>query len=267
MNAFINSTLNIIGSQGIGSTISDNEGLLKSGQVDAKMFLCFNKTAMCMFENGARRQDSNTFTDYKGCDGSSQSSSSSSSSQSNKKANRQSDENQSSSSSNSSEQSIKKLNEAIDQFKSADKQNDYAIALSALRTIIANTQDKVLKASATNKLGEYYKFGYGVQKDELKAQALFEQASMDGSTDADAQICHNYLDGIGVTENHQTAIKYCTSAANSGRLIPMAQLGWIYAAGTGTQNTQLAKEWTCKAAKKGHEGSIKNAQKLNFNCN
>ena len=195
------------------------------------------------------------------------SSSSGSSSKSNKKANRQSAQNQPSSSSNSSDQSTKKLNDAIDQFNSADKQKDYAKAIPALKIIVANTQDKQLKAAATSRLGEYYKFGDGVQKDEVKAQALFEQASIDGSTDADAQICHNYLNGIGVTENHQTAIKYCTKAANSGDLIPMAQLGWIYAAGTGTQNEQLAKEWTCKAAQKGHAGSIKNAQKLNFNCN
>ena len=191
---------------------------------------------------------------------SNQSSSSSSSSQSNNQANRQS-------SSNLSDESKKKLNEAIDVFNKAHSQNDYANALPALKIIVANTQDKQLKASATNRLGEYYKFGYGVPKDEVKAQDLFEQASMDGETEADAQICHNYLNGIGVTENHVTAIKYCTTAANSGHVIAMAQLGWIYATGTGTQNEQLAKEWTCKAAQKGHAGSIKNAKILNLNCN
>ena len=189
-----------------------------------------------------------------------QSSSSGSSSQPDNKANRQS-------SSNLSDESKKKLNEAIDVFNKAHSQNDYANALPALKIIVANTQDKQLKASATNRLGEYYKFGYGVPKDEVKAQALFEQASMAGETEADAQICHNYLNGIGVTENHVTAIKYCTTAANSGHVIAMAQLGWIYATGTGTQNEQLAKEWTCKAAQKGHAGSIKNAKILNLNCN
>lgn len=81
-------------------------------------------------------------------------------------------------------------------------------------------------------------------------------------------ICENYLNGTGgVTENHQTAIKYCTSAAGNGKVTSLALLGYLYTAGTGTQNQKLAEEWTCKAALKGEKTAIKNAKTLNYSCN
>ncbi len=194
------------------------------------------------------------------------SSSNQSSSSSSSQTNSSSSNNQSSS---SDDERIKKINEVIDQFNSADKQKDYVNAFPALQ-IIANSQDNSpsVSAQAISRLAEYYKFGFGVPKDEIKAQALFEKASKAGHKAADGFICENYLNGTGgVTQNHQTALKYCTSAANNGDVTSMGTLGYLYYSGTGTQNQQLGNEWICKAALKGEAISIKNAEKLKLNCN
>lgn len=193
-------------------------------------------------------------------------SSSGSSSQSNKKTNRQSDNNQSSS--NLSEQTIKKINEAVDQTNFAHDNKDYAKSIAALNIILAHSKNMTVLATATNRLAGYYNNGYGVPKDELKAQALFEQASNAGDADADTHICENYENGTGgVIKNHQTAIKYCTAAAAKGQVSAMGKLGYLYHAGEGTYNPQLGNEWLCKAAKKGERTAIRNAEKLNLSCN
>ena len=191
---------------------------------------------------------------------------SSSSSQSNKKANRQTANNQSSSS-NLSEQTIKKINKAVDQTNIAHNNKDYAKSIAALNIILAYSKNITVVATASTRLAGYYKNGYGVSKDEVKAQALFEQASMRGDADADTHICENYENGTGgVTKNHQTAIKYCTAAANKGNVSAMGKLGYLYHAGIGTNNPELGNEWLCKAAKQGESTAIRNAEKLKLNC-
>lgn len=221
--------------------------------------LANNNCDASAFKNNALTSQTN--------DKSNQSPSSGSSSQSNKKANRQSANNQSSSS-GLSEQTIKKINEAVDQTNIAHDNKDYAKSIAALNIILAYSKNITVVATASNRLAGYYNNGYGVPKDEVKAQALFEQASINGDADADTHICENYENGTGgVIKNHQTAIKYCTAAATKGQVSAMGKLGYLYHAGEGTYNPQLGNEWLCKAAKKGESTAIRNAEKLNLNCN
>lgn len=241
----------------LSGSISDNSSAMKRCLVN---YLYDNNCDVSAFKISGSARKGN----QKSSSSSNQSSSSGSSSPSNKKANRQSANNQSS----SDDERIKKLNEVIDRFNNAHNQKDYANAIPALNMILAQSQDTAVKAASTRTLGEYYKYGRGVQKDEVKAQALFEQASLAGDPDADAHICENYEDGTGgVIKNHQTAIKYCTAAANKGHVIAMGKLGYIYHTGEGVKNSQLGNEWICKAAKQGNDNAISNAEKLKLSCN
>lgn len=197
---------------------------------------------------------------------SNQSSSSRPSRQTNNKPNQKATNNQSNQS-NTADISKMSLEETVDYADNADKRDDYINAIPALERL-SKSQHQT-SATAMRRLGEYYKYGWGVPKDLVKAQALFEKASImgEGKT-ADANICENYMNGTGgVVENHPVAIKYCTVAANNGQPNAMAMLGWLYSAGTGTQNQKLANDWTCKAAQKGEPSAISNAKKLNLNCN
>lgn len=51
-----------------------------------------------------------------------------------------------------------------------------------------NSEDKPVSAEAISRLAEYYNYGLGVPKDQIKAQALFEKASAAGHTDADGYL-------------------------------------------------------------------------------
>lgn len=242
----------------LSGSISDNSSAMKRCLVN---YLWDNNCDVSAFKISGSAHKGN----QKSSSSSNQSSSSGSSSQSNKKANQQSANNQSSS---SVDERVKKINDAVDQGNHAHDNKDYAKSIAAIKYILANSSNITLKGEATNRLAEYYKYGHGVPKDEVKAQALFEQASIAGNSDANAHICQNYDEGTGgVSKNHQTAIKYCTEAANKGHLISMSKLGYLYHAGIGTINPQLGNEWICKAAKQGDDVAIGNAEKLKLNCN
>lgn len=176
--------------------------------------------------------------------------------------------NNKSGSSKSDDLSKMSLDETVKYFNKADMEKDYVKAFPALKQIVANSNNLRFRASAINKLAQYYQLGQGVEKDTIKAQSLYEEASKDGNADADANICNNYMNGTGgLAENHQLALEYCKKAEKTGNVFVISRLGWLYSSGSGTKNERLAAEYICKAAKQGDSLSIRNAEKLKLNCN
>ncbi len=84
-----------------------------------------------------------------------------------------------------------------------------------------------------------------------------------GEGDAEAQynLAVAYGKGIGVTQNHQEAVKWLRKAAEQGHPEAQYNLGIAYSKGIGvTQNYQEAEKWFQKAAEQGYvwaKGALK----------
>lgn len=275
MNAFINSQLYGFNEEGTDLSINSMNKHIESEKSNKNrtagdfafldMQLCFIKTSVCMYKNGGRNQESNTFTDYKGCDGGSQPSNSGSSSQSNQKANRQTANNQSSSS-NSSDFSKMNRDQLFTTINAAINSKDWVKAYAGLQQL-SKDPDTEISRQALNKMGEYSYLGQGVKQNLGEATRLFEQSSSMGDLDAYAHLCGIYSDRKGAV-NHKKAFDSCVLAAEKGHPHAQAVLGWLYHQGDGiTQNIQLSNNWTCKAAAQGEATAVGNVKKQNISCN
>ncbi|MCR5103912.1 MAG: sel1 repeat family protein [Eubacterium sp.] len=70
-------------------------------------------------------------------------------------------------------------------------------------------------------LGDYYNFGYGVEKDYAKAKELYEAAIDEGCIEANIGLGWIYMTGDGVDADLSKAIEYLELAASS------TELEWI----------------------------------------
>lgn len=106
-------------------------------------------------------------------------------------------------------------------------------------------------------LGRIYDEGLGVDVDHLKGLEFFEEAAKHGDADAQNIVGNIYLNADYVENNPQKAFKYYQMAAAQGHLEGMANLGYCYQEGIGTDvNILSAEEWLRKAADGGLQDAI-----------
>ncbi len=106
-----------------------------------------------------------------------------------------------------------------------------------------------------------YKWGDGVDKDEQKANQMFEdlypqllQLATDGDAEAQSIIGNYYSNGYFVDKDKKQAFEWYTKSAEQGNAIAQYNLGVCYYNGQGVaQDYTKAVEWYKKSAEQGHE--------------
>ena len=109
-------------------------------------------------------------------------------------------------------------------------------------------------------LGILYFYGYGVNKDEAKANRLFEEyfkpiKDLADSGDAEAQVimAFYFYNGFYVEQNDFEAVKWYQKAADNGDADAQYNLGWCYENGYGVEKSiDKAVEWYQIAANNGN---------------
>ena len=111
---------------------------------------------------------------------------------------------------------------------------------------------------AQHSLGEIYYFGIrGIQRDALKAKALFEQSADSGNKRAMAMLGHLYGRGHGVKADNETALKWFTLGAEKGSTLAHARLGMFNLYGLSVdRNVTKARHHFQRAANEGDAGAM-----------
>ena len=124
---------------------------------------------------------------------------------------------------------------------------------------------------APHDLGEMYRTGEGVPKDNEEAVRWYRLAAEQGLAKAQANLGVMYDNGWGVLQNHEEGVRWYRKAAEQGNEISQNNLGLAYEHGRGvTQNYVRAHMWynlaASQATGKDRERSVKNrdgiAQKM-----
>jgi hypothetical protein len=101
-------------------------------------------------------------------------------------------------------------------------------------------------------LGDIYKNGRGVRKDEAAAYSWSKRAADTGDPRGQAAQAALLQDGIGTPRNDAAAFALLQKSANQGYPLAQGALGSAYLHGRGTaKNEELAAVWLRKAADQG----------------
>ncbi len=124
---------------------------------------------------------------------------------------------------------------------------------SAVPPIIElHTQANAGHARAQFELGEAYKLGIGVAKDEVEAVKWFRKAAEQGHAAAQFRLGLAYAFGKGVAEDDFEARKWFQVSAEQGTATQQFNLGYTYENGVGvTIDDPEAVKWYRKAAAQG----------------
>ena len=95
----------------------------------------------------------------------------------------------------------------VEKGSAAYAQGDYAKALSILRPL-ADDGD----ATAQFYIGEMYRFGRGVKKDEARAANWYKKGAVNGSSDAQYALGMMYANGIGLDVDYVEAYRWLSLA-------------------------------------------------------
>jgi uncharacterized protein len=113
-------------------------------------------------------------------------------------------------------------------------------------------------AMAQNNLGMSYDNGTGVPKDEKQAVDWFRKAAEQGDTTAQNNLGVMYADGTGVPKDEKQAVDWYRKAAEQGLAMAQNNLGRMYADGTGVpEDEKQAVDWYRKAAEQGNVDAIR----------
>ena len=94
--------------------------------------------------------------------------------------------------------------------------------------------------------------GWAQTADEIKAEAI-KAAAEAGHIFAQTNLGVMYVNGNGVPQDYEQAVKWFTKAAEQGDAFSQANLGVMYVNGNGVaQDYKLAAKWYKKAAEQGH---------------
>ncbi|RIA96744.1 kinase-like domain-containing protein, partial [Glomus cerebriforme] len=105
-------------------------------------------------------------------------------------------------------------------------------------------------------LGNCYRNGIGVEKDEIKAFNCYEVAAKNGNNEAEFILGNCYYDGIGVQKDEVKAFNWYEKAAVNGNNEAQLYLGNCYKNGTGIEKDEVkALYWYQKAAEKGDKSA------------
>lgn len=138
--------------------------------------------------------------------------------------------------------------QTFEQSVAALKQNDFSTALAGFRKLAEQGN-----ASAQFYLGEMYRLGRGVPKDEQQAAEWWRKAGEQGDTYAQTKLGMAYILGRGVPKDEQQGIAWFRKAAEQGHAEALYIIGTLYFSGTGVpKDRQQANAWIRKAAEHGH---------------
>ncbi|RIA94274.1 hypothetical protein C1645_818265 [Glomus cerebriforme] len=119
----------------------------------------------------------------------------------------------------------------------------------------SNENDEHLKDEvAQYNLGQYYVYGKGVEKDEIKAFEYYKKSADQGYLNAQFQLGYCYHIGIGTEVNKVKAFELYKIAAEKGHIIAQNNLGALFADGKSTEKDfEKAIYWFQNAAENGYE--------------
>lgn len=151
--------------------------------------------------------------------------------------------------------------------KAADYDNLYSQAGLAVLYLLTEEYEKSLlwarKAAQQEEplalftLGRIYDEGLGVEVDHIEGLKWLEKAADKGYEGAQNTVGNIYMNADYIKNDPQKAFKYYQMAAAKGHLEGMANLGWCYQEGLGTDvNLLSAEEWLRKAADGGLQDAI-----------
>lgn len=108
-------------------------------------------------------------------------------------------------------------------------------------------------ADARYRLGELYKEGKAVPRNDAEALKLFRLAADQGHAGAQVALGEMYESGRGVTQDYGEAVKWYRKAADQGYAAGQNNLGLLYEGGRGVaKNEAEAVKWYRKAADQGY---------------
>jgi len=108
-------------------------------------------------------------------------------------------------------------------------------------------------AEAEINLGNTYRDGDGVKKDDDEAAKWYRKAADHGIADAQFNLGLAYATGRGVAQDYKEAVKWYTKAAEQGNLSAQDSLGDACMLGAGVdQDKKQAVSWYQKAAEQGY---------------
>ncbi|KAF9916039.1 hypothetical protein FBU30_001576 [Linnemannia zychae] len=103
------------------------------------------------------------------------------------------------------------------------------------------------------RLGELYQYGQGVPQDYAKSLAFYLLAANRGIIRAQREIADFYYNGRGVDKDYVQAMIWYRKAADQGDAGSQCKIGSLYEFGNGVEGDHLkAAEWYQKAADQGH---------------
>lgn len=108
--------------------------------------------------------------------------------------------------------------------------------------------------NAQNMMGYIYRSGDGVPQDDVESANWYRKAAEQGEVHAQYQMGFIYYNGLGVEEDYTEAAKWSRKAAEQGDENGQALLGVMYATGSGVpQDNQEAVKWLQQAADQGND--------------
>jgi TPR repeat protein len=131
------------------------------------------------------------------------------------------------------------------------KNIEYKVELDALLP-----QVNAGNASAQNRAGEMYEFGYGADRDGAMAFKLYQLAADQGFVAAQHNLGRSYNFATGVEQNFEEAERWYLKAAKQGYTNSMFFLGTLYSNGYGKDSSHpgdiIAYAWMHNAAALGN---------------
>jgi TPR repeat protein len=101
-------------------------------------------------------------------------------------------------------------------------------------------------------LGNSYRSGQGVEKNDIESTKWFRLAADQGDPDAMVNLGFHYFVGKGVTKDFKEALKLFRRAAETGNPNALHNLGLMYEKGQGVEkNITLAYMWYIASASNG----------------
>ncbi len=118
-------------------------------------------------------------------------------------------------------------------------------------------------ATAQNKVGDIYKYGFGVSQNPVEALKWYLKAAEQGSVFAEDSLGQMYLDGEGVTKDPAVALQWYHKAAAQGDEFAPYCLGQIYRDGDGVRKNRVeAEKWYHMASDRGYSSAKTALQSL-----
>lgn len=131
------------------------------------------------------------------------------------------------------------------------REEKYAQAVDSFRRA-----ERLGSVKAQDRLGDCYRFGYGVTKDDAEAAKWYRKAADQENPDAQFSLGFFYSSGRGVAQNDTEAVKWFRKSADQGDAVAQYRLGACYYFGNGVSvNFTEAVKWFRKAANQDHDGA------------